>query len=229
MKILSIQTILGNPQEENSHLSWPWELQLSLTTGVGWQGRWRVFLDLNLRHSLLELHLLLESSDLLILTLYLLSLAYAAYFLAACILDFQRALALFILTCLALLVLVHCFLKRFFGKNLTSCLKPFKNSCLKLWMKWWVRQKSQYPWSRNLSKTLAHFPFSCLTVPELSLRLSLILFKTKAQRVNSQWASEHWTSIQFLVASHLNIAKGQEMLSYREEFHSIYCQGSWWK
>ena len=63
-------------------------------------------------------------------------LAYAAYFLAACILDFQRALALFILTCLVLLVLVHCFLKRFFGKNLTTCLKPFKNSCLKLWMKW---------------------------------------------------------------------------------------------
>ncbi|XP_054571514.1 sodium/nucleoside cotransporter 2 isoform X1 [Eptesicus fuscus] len=63
-------------------------------------------------------------------------LAYAAYFLAACILDFQRALALFVLTCLVLLVLVHRALKSLFGKTLTRCLKPFENSCLKLWMKW---------------------------------------------------------------------------------------------
>ncbi|XP_016067258.1 PREDICTED: sodium/nucleoside cotransporter 2 [Miniopterus natalensis] len=62
-------------------------------------------------------------------------LAYAAYFLAACILDFQRALALFVLTCLVLLVLVHRSLKKLLGEKLTICLKPFKNSCLKLWMK----------------------------------------------------------------------------------------------
>ncbi|KAF6132925.1 solute carrier family 28 member 2 [Phyllostomus discolor] len=68
--------------------------------------------------------------------LYLLCVAYAAYFLAACILDFQRALALFVLTCLVLLVLVHRFLKPFFAKILTKCLKPFENSCLKRWIKW---------------------------------------------------------------------------------------------
>ncbi|XP_024423929.2 sodium/nucleoside cotransporter 2 isoform X3 [Desmodus rotundus] len=68
--------------------------------------------------------------------LCLLCLAYTAYFLAACILDFQRALALFVLTCLVLLVLVHHFLKPFFGKKLTRCLKPFENSRLKRWMKW---------------------------------------------------------------------------------------------
>ncbi|XP_066132992.1 sodium/nucleoside cotransporter 2 [Saccopteryx bilineata] len=66
----------------------------------------------------------------------LLCLAYAAYFLAACILDFHRALALFVLTCLVLLELAHRFLKRFYVGKLTRCLKPFKNSCLKLWMKW---------------------------------------------------------------------------------------------
>ncbi|KAB1276965.1 Sodium/nucleoside cotransporter 1 [Camelus dromedarius] len=62
--------------------------------------------------------------------------SYAAYLLAACILNFQRALALFVLTCLVLLVLVHRFLKKIFGKKLTRCLKPLKNSRLKLWMKW---------------------------------------------------------------------------------------------
>uniref|UniRef100_A0A9L0I905 Sodium/nucleoside cotransporter n=1 Tax=Equus asinus TaxID=9793 RepID=A0A9L0I905_EQUAS len=70
--------------------------------------------------------------------LSLLCLAYAAYFLAACILDFQRALALFVLTCLVLFVLVCHILKKFFGEKLTACLKPFKSSCLKLWMKWGV-------------------------------------------------------------------------------------------
>nr|XP_005889450.1 PREDICTED: sodium/nucleoside cotransporter 2 [Bos mutus] len=68
--------------------------------------------------------------------LSLLCLAYAAYFLAACILDFHRALALFVLTCLVLLVLVHRFLKRLFGEKLTRCLKPLENSRLKFWMKW---------------------------------------------------------------------------------------------
>uniref|UniRef100_A0A8C9Q3S0 Sodium/nucleoside cotransporter n=1 Tax=Spermophilus dauricus TaxID=99837 RepID=A0A8C9Q3S0_SPEDA len=69
----------------------------------------------------------------------LLCLAYAAYFLAACILDFQRALALFVLTCLVIFVLVHNFLKKLFGEKLMRCLKPFKNSRLRFWMKWVFR------------------------------------------------------------------------------------------
>ncbi|XP_045384264.1 sodium/nucleoside cotransporter 2 [Lemur catta] len=66
----------------------------------------------------------------------LLCLAYAVYFLAACILDFQRALALFVITCLVIFILVHHVLKKLFGNKLTRCLEPFKNSCLRDWMKW---------------------------------------------------------------------------------------------
>ncbi|XP_008060845.1 sodium/nucleoside cotransporter 2 [Carlito syrichta] len=66
----------------------------------------------------------------------LLCLAYAAYFLAACILNFQRALALFVITCFVIFVLVHRFLKKLFGQKLTSCLKPFENSRLRFWTKW---------------------------------------------------------------------------------------------
>ncbi|XP_078190290.1 sodium/nucleoside cotransporter 2 isoform X8 [Callithrix jacchus] len=66
----------------------------------------------------------------------LLCLAYAAYFLAACILNFQRALALFVITCLVIFALVLPFLKKLLGKKLTRCLKPFENSRLRLWMKW---------------------------------------------------------------------------------------------
>ncbi|XP_004709575.1 sodium/nucleoside cotransporter 2 [Echinops telfairi] len=68
--------------------------------------------------------------------LSVLCVAYAAYFLAACILDFQRALALFVLTCLVLIILAHRFLKRLLGNKLTKCLKPFENSRLKFWAKW---------------------------------------------------------------------------------------------
>ncbi|XP_036041542.1 sodium/nucleoside cotransporter 2 isoform X2 [Onychomys torridus] len=66
----------------------------------------------------------------------LLCLAYTAYFLAACILNFQRALALFVITCLVIFILACHFLKKFFGEKLVSCLKPFKNTRLRIWMKW---------------------------------------------------------------------------------------------
>lgn len=136
MQCSNFKLFLGDSQEESSHLSWPWELQFSTTNGTGC---WRVFLALSPRHSRLKLHLPLGNSDVLTLTLHLLLLVYAAYFLAACILDFQRALALFVLTCLVLLVLLHHLLKSVLSKKLTKCLKPFKNSCLNLWMKRWVR------------------------------------------------------------------------------------------
>ncbi|XP_051000865.1 sodium/nucleoside cotransporter 2 [Acomys russatus] len=66
----------------------------------------------------------------------LLCLAYAAYFLAACILDFQRALALFVITCLVTFILAGHFLRKKFAENLTGCLKPLKNARLRLWVKW---------------------------------------------------------------------------------------------
>ncbi|XP_072478994.1 sodium/nucleoside cotransporter 2-like [Notamacropus eugenii] len=66
----------------------------------------------------------------------LLCTAYAAYLLAACILDFQRALALFVLTCLGLFFLAYSLIKRHFGQKLLRYGKPFGNSQLRLWLKW---------------------------------------------------------------------------------------------
>ncbi|EGV93666.1 Sodium/nucleoside cotransporter 2 [Cricetulus griseus] len=66
----------------------------------------------------------------------LLCAAYAAYFLAACILNFQRALALFVITCLVIFILACHFLKKIVGKKLISCLKPFRNPRLIRWVKW---------------------------------------------------------------------------------------------
>ncbi|KAM5235527.1 sodium/nucleoside cotransporter 2 [Ctenodactylus gundi] len=67
------------------------------------------------------------------LLLGLLCLAYAAYFLAACILDFRRALALLVITCLVILLVLHHFLEKFFGKKLTRRLKPLQNPRLRVW------------------------------------------------------------------------------------------------
>ncbi|GAB1286815.1 Sodium/nucleoside cotransporter 2 [Apodemus speciosus] len=61
---------------------------------------------------------------------------YAAYFLAACILNFQRALALFVITCLVVFILACHFLKKLFAKKLIRGLKPLKNTRLRVWAKW---------------------------------------------------------------------------------------------
>ncbi|XP_028926453.1 sodium/nucleoside cotransporter 2 [Ornithorhynchus anatinus] len=61
---------------------------------------------------------------------------YAAYLLAACILNFQRALALFIITCVVLFFLVYDWCQKRFGEKLKGCLKPLENSRLKRWLKW---------------------------------------------------------------------------------------------
>nr|XP_020865061.1 sodium/nucleoside cotransporter 2 isoform X2 [Phascolarctos cinereus] len=66
----------------------------------------------------------------------LLCTAYFAYVLVACILNFQRALALFVLTCLVLVFLAYNLIKRHFGKKLLRYGKPFENSQLWRWLKW---------------------------------------------------------------------------------------------
>ena len=61
--------------------------------------------------------------------------AYTTFLLAACILNFQRALALFVLTCVVLVFLAHSLLKRLLGPKLLRCVKPLGHPCLKLWFK----------------------------------------------------------------------------------------------
>ncbi|XP_062946712.1 sodium/nucleoside cotransporter 1 isoform X1 [Cynocephalus volans] len=65
----------------------------------------------------------------------LLCTAYAAFLLTACLLDFQRALALFALTCVVLVFLVYSQLKRLLGPRLRRCIKLHGHSRLNLWFK----------------------------------------------------------------------------------------------
>lgn len=59
--------------------------------------------------------------------------AFAAFLLMASLLDFQRALALFVLTCVGLTVLAHSLLKRLLGPRLLRCVEPLGHYRLGLW------------------------------------------------------------------------------------------------
>ncbi|KAI4535489.1 hypothetical protein MG293_014715 [Ovis ammon polii] len=60
--------------------------------------------------------------------------AYTAFLLAACILNFQRALALFVLTCVVLFFLAHSLLKRLLGPTLLRGLALAALLGLVLWL-----------------------------------------------------------------------------------------------
>eukprot|EP00071_Canis_lupus_P019857 XP_013967927.1 sodium/nucleoside cotransporter 1 isoform X6 [Canis lupus familiaris] len=64
----------------------------------------------------------------------LLSTAFAAFLLTAGLLDFQRALALFVLTCVVLTFLAHSLLRRLLGPRLLRCVKPLGHCRLSFWV-----------------------------------------------------------------------------------------------
>lgn len=63
---------------------------------------------------------------------------YVAYFIAACVLNFQRAIALVVLTSVAVVAVSFELLKEYKGESISRCFKPAV-SCFKSnlwWMKW---------------------------------------------------------------------------------------------
>lgn len=57
------------------------------------------------------------------------------FLIVVCLLDFQRALALFVITCVVLVFLSYNLLKRLLGSKLKKCVKFQDHSCLSLWLK----------------------------------------------------------------------------------------------
>lgn len=66
------------------------------------------------------------------------SVGYVAYFIAACVLDFQRATALVVLTSLVVVAQLFELLKKYKGKSISRCFQPavkcFESNSK--WMKW---------------------------------------------------------------------------------------------
>ncbi|XP_034880103.1 sodium/nucleoside cotransporter 1 isoform X3 [Mirounga leonina] len=121
----------------------------------------------------------------------LLCTAFAAFLLTASILDFQRALALFVLTCVVLTFLAHSLLKRLLGHTLLRCVKPLGHYRLRLWFErglalaaflglvlWLVLDTSQRP------EQLASFAGICVFI-------SLLFACSKHHRAVS-WRAVSW-------------------------------------
>ncbi|XP_010630809.1 sodium/nucleoside cotransporter 2 isoform X2 [Fukomys damarensis] len=121
----------------------------------------------------------------------LLCLAYTAYFLAACILDFHRALALFVITCLVVFVLAHHFLQKFFGKKLSRCLKPLKHSRLQVWMKWVIAGVSLVGLVLWLALDTAQRPEQLISFAGICMFL-LILFACSKHHSAVSWRTVFW-------------------------------------
>ncbi|XP_058012460.1 sodium/nucleoside cotransporter 1-like [Ahaetulla prasina] len=68
----------------------------------------------------------------------ILCLGYLAYFVAACYLDYHRALALIILTSLVVAFLAYSLVKKCFGAKIIQMLSPCRKCCQKAWpwLKW---------------------------------------------------------------------------------------------
>ncbi|XP_077424597.1 sodium/nucleoside cotransporter 1 [Vanacampus margaritifer] len=68
----------------------------------------------------------------------ILGAGYLAYFIAACVLDFQRATALVVITCLAVVSKSYDLVKKYKGESISQCFSPvvqcFKSNLR--WLKW---------------------------------------------------------------------------------------------
>ncbi|XP_067357399.1 sodium/nucleoside cotransporter 1 isoform X1 [Channa argus] len=73
------------------------------------------------------------------IVLGILGAGYVAYFIAACVLDFHRAIALVVLTSLAVVAKSYELLKEYKGENISLCFRPAAR-CFKSNLKWikWV-------------------------------------------------------------------------------------------
>ncbi|XP_053175083.1 sodium/nucleoside cotransporter 1 [Scomber japonicus] len=69
------------------------------------------------------------------IVLGILGAGYVAYFIAACVLDFQRAIALVVLTSLAVVVQSYQLLKTYKGESISQCFRPAVR-CFKSNFKW---------------------------------------------------------------------------------------------
>ncbi|XP_067275084.1 sodium/nucleoside cotransporter 1 isoform X2 [Pseudorasbora parva] len=126
---------------------------------------------------------------------------YLAYFIAACILDFQRAVALVVLTCLGVFIIICKLVNKYKGDSIRSFFKPAQR-CFKSnirWIKWvfivivlgllvaWLAVDT-----RKRPEQLISFAGVCLFI------IALFLFSAHRTAVN--WSTVFWgLGLQFAI------------------------------
>ncbi|XP_074091427.1 sodium/nucleoside cotransporter 2-like isoform X2 [Macrotis lagotis] len=121
----------------------------------------------------------------------LLCTVYAAYVLGACILNFQRALALLVFSCLVVFFMAYSFIKRHYGKKLLRCAKPFGNSWLWLWLKWGLKAVALVSLILWLALDTAQRPKQLISFAGICMFL-IILFACSKHHFAVSWRAVFW-------------------------------------
>ncbi|XP_053450469.1 sodium/nucleoside cotransporter 1 isoform X5 [Nycticebus coucang] len=121
----------------------------------------------------------------------LLCTAYSAFLLVACLLDFQRALALFVLTCVVLAFWAHSLLKRLLEPKLRRCVRPPGHPCLKVWVKRGLALAAVLVLVLWLSLDTAQRPEQLVSFAGICVFLTLLFACSKHHRAVS-WRAVSW-------------------------------------
>ncbi|XP_076588586.1 sodium/nucleoside cotransporter 1 [Chaetodon auriga] len=135
------------------------------------------------------------------IVLGILGAGYVAYFIAACVLDFERATALVVLTCVAVFIASYELVKEYKGESISRCFRPavrcfrsnlrwikwlFILAVVVLFIVWLVLDTSQRP------EQLISFGGVCMFV--------LLVFLLSAHRAAVTWRPVFWgLGLQFCI------------------------------
>ncbi|XP_021065926.1 sodium/nucleoside cotransporter 1 [Mus pahari] len=129
----------------------------------------------------------------------LLSTAYIGFLIVACLLDFPRALALFVITCVVLVFLAYSLLKRLLGSKLKKCVTFQGHSCLSLWLKRGLALAAGLGVILWLSLDTAQRPEQLVSFAGICVFLVLLFAGSKHHRAVS-WRAVSWgLGLQFVL------------------------------
>ncbi|XP_005357757.1 sodium/nucleoside cotransporter 1 [Microtus ochrogaster] len=129
----------------------------------------------------------------------LLCTAYSAFLIIACLRNFQRALALLVITCVVLVFLAYDLLKRLLGPRLRRCVRFQGHSRLNLWLKRGLALAAGLGLILWLSLDTAQRPEQLVSFAGICVFLVLLFAGSKHHRAVS-WRTVAWgLGLQFVL------------------------------
>uniref|UniRef100_A0A8C2YN46 Solute carrier family 28 member 1 n=1 Tax=Chinchilla lanigera TaxID=34839 RepID=A0A8C2YN46_CHILA len=129
----------------------------------------------------------------------LLCTAYAAFLLTACLLDFQRALALSIVTCVVLAFLAHSLLKKCLGPTLRECVTLQGHPHLRIWFNRALALAAVLALALWLGLDTSQRPEQLVSFAGICVLISILFACSKHHRAVS-WRTVSWgLGLQFVL------------------------------